>query len=73
MAIERIDEELCIECGACVDSCPMDVIRMDPASGKAIIRYGEDCMICDQCALDCPVDAITVTPHKASPLVLSWG
>ena len=29
MAIERIDDEICIGCGDCVNSCPMDVIRMD--------------------------------------------
>ena len=73
MAIEKIDEEICIGCGDCVNSCPMDVIRMEEETGKAVIRYGEDCMICDQCALDCPVDAITVTPSKTSPLTLSWG
>lgn len=73
MAIEKIDQELCIGCGDCVNSCPMDVIRMDEETGKAVIRYGEDCMICDQCALDCPTDAITVTPSKTSPLTLSWG
>jgi len=73
MTIEKIDEELCIGCGDCVDSCPMDVIRMDADTAKAVIRYGEDCMICDQCALDCPVDAITVTPSKTSPLTRSWG
>lgn len=73
MAIERIDKDVCIGCGECVDSCPMDVIRMDAESGTAIIRYGEECMMCDQCALDCPVDAITVTPYKATPFITSWG
>jgi NAD-dependent dihydropyrimidine dehydrogenase PreA subunit len=73
MAIEKIDDELCIGCGDCVNSCPMDVIRMDNEAGKAVVRYGEDCMICDQCALDCPTDAITVTPTKTSSLILSWG
>jgi NAD-dependent dihydropyrimidine dehydrogenase PreA subunit len=51
----------------------MDVIRMDEATGKAVIRYEEECMICDQCALDCPVDAITVTPFKSTPFITSWG
>jgi NAD-dependent dihydropyrimidine dehydrogenase PreA subunit len=73
MAIEKIDAELCIGCGDCLNSCPMDVIRMDDEAGKAVIRYGDDCMNCNQCVLDCPVDAITVTPYKAVPLITSWG
>ena len=31
--------------GLCVNSCPMDVIRMDEEAEKAIIRYPEDCMM----------------------------
>lgn len=29
MSLERIDETLCNGCGTCVDTCPMDVIRLD--------------------------------------------
>ena len=56
-----------------MNSCPMDVIRMDDESDKAVIRYDEDCMNCEQCALDCPVGAITVTPYKTTPFITSWG
>jgi len=73
MAIENIDQDLCIGCGDCVNSCPLDVIRMDDEGDKAVIRYGEDCQNCEQCALDCPVEAITVTPYKATPFITSWG
>ena len=73
MAIELIDAVLCSGCAACVDSCPMDVIRMDPDEDVAVIRYGEDCMMCELCVLDCPEDAIAVTPYAASPPVASWG
>lgn len=73
MTISRIDADRCTGCAACVDSCPMDVIRMDEAAGKAVIRYGEDCMNCEQCALDCPVDAIDVTPFTSTPFITSWG
>ncbi|MBW1806087.1 MAG: ferredoxin family protein [Deltaproteobacteria bacterium] len=73
MSIEKIDHELCNGCGICVNSCPMDVIRMDEEEGKAVIRYQEDCMLCEFCVLDCPEDAITVTPEKSSPLMVSWG
>ena len=73
MAIENIDRDVCIGCGDCVNSCPMDVIRMDDEGDKAVIRYGEDCQNCEQCVLDCPVEAITVTWDKATPFITSWG
>lgn len=72
MSIELIDPELCNGCGICVNSCPMDVIRVDEAGEKAIIKYPEDCMCCDACEYDCPVDAIYVSPEKYEPLLVSW-
>lgn len=73
MAIEKIDPELCTGCGICVNSCSVDVIRMDEESQKAVIRYPEDCMLCEFCALDCPEGAIIVSPDKKAPLIVSWG
>jgi NAD-dependent dihydropyrimidine dehydrogenase PreA subunit len=73
MSIEKIDPELCTGCGICVNSCSVDVIRMDESAQKAIIQYPQDCMLCEFCVLDCPEDAITVTPDKEAPLIVSWG
>ncbi len=73
MAIEKIDHELCTGCGTCVNSCPMDVIRMDEESQKAVIQYPEECMLCEFCATDCPTNAIYLTPGKDAPLIISWG
>lgn len=73
MTIAKIDPELCNGCGICVNSCSMDVIRMDNKVKKAIIKYPEDCMLCGECLEDCPVNAITVSPVKTAPLLLSWG
>ena len=73
MSIERIDPDLCTGCGICVDSCPMDVIRMDNQSNKAVIKYPEDCMLCMFCELDCPENAIYVSPEKKVPVIIAWG
>ena len=72
MTIERIDAELCNGCGICVNSCPVDVIRMDTESQKAVIRYPEECMCCDYCELDCPQDAIYVSPERYVPHMVAW-
>ena len=73
MAIESIDPGLCNGCGTCVNSCPMDVFRLDTKTKMAIIKYPEDCMLCGWCVVDCPERAVTVTPDKKSELTVSWG
>ncbi len=73
MAIEKIDPALCEGCGICVDSCPLDVIRMDAKSKKAVISYPDDCMLCLACERDCPTRAIYVSPEKKIPFLLAWG
>jgi NAD-dependent dihydropyrimidine dehydrogenase PreA subunit len=73
MTIEKIDVDLCVGCEICVDSCPMDVIRMDDKNEKAVIQYPEECMICLFCERDCPEGAIYVSPEKTVPVLLSFG
>ena len=73
MAIQPVNLDLCNGCKICVRICPTDVFRMDPETGKAVVRYPEDCMLCGFCELDCPEGALTVTPEKHSRLIVSWG
>ncbi len=71
MVISKIQG--CIACGTCMQTCPTDVIRLDSATGKAVITYPNDCQICCLCVAYCPADAITVTYDKSNPVVISWG
>ncbi len=72
MAIQKIDERLCVGCGVCVDTCPMDVIRFNDKKKRAYVAYAADCMSCFLCEEDCPRDAIHVTTKRASPIPMPW-
>ena len=51
-----IDQELCVGCGNCVESCPVDAITLDD-----IATVNRDlCLGCGLCAGVCPEEAITL-------------
>ncbi len=60
--IDFLDESKCNGCGKCVESCPMDVFRLDKGKKKAYAAYPNDCQTCFCCELDCPVAAIKISP-----------
>ena len=51
----RIDPDLCIACGSCLDACSYKAIR----EGDAYSIVGERCDECGNCRLACPVGAIS--------------
>jgi NAD-dependent dihydropyrimidine dehydrogenase PreA subunit len=61
-----IDSALCTGCQRCVVICPTDVMRMDDASGKAIVAFPEDCHACFLCVEDCEPRAIALDPSVAN-------
>ncbi len=71
MAIQKIDEALCIGCEICIEDCPTDVIRLSKER-KAYIAYLEDCIVCFQCTTNCPADAISVSSLPARELILPY-
>lgn len=58
----KVDHDKCIAekgCSVCIDVCPLDALRIDPDTGKAMMRYDE-CWYCLPCQVDYPTGAITV-------------
>lgn len=51
------DEEKCIDCGICIDVCPMDVDMIDN-SRKRI--NGTECILCMKCVEECPQNALSM-------------
>jgi len=72
MSIEKIDSTLCIGCGICVESCPVDVVRLDIRTRKAEIRYPQECTLCAICEINCAQSAIYVGPRKDYPPPTHW-
>ena len=73
MSVEKIDLDKCIGCGTCVETCPMDVFRLDEQTDKSKIVYPEDCQICHLCRIYCPEDAISISSAKCVSPMVSWG
>jgi NAD-dependent dihydropyrimidine dehydrogenase PreA subunit len=59
-----IDPAVCNGCGACVEVCPNEAIRL--VSGKAVINQ-EKCAACATCAGACPLQAILEEAPLALP------
>jgi NAD-dependent dihydropyrimidine dehydrogenase PreA subunit len=53
--LRETDQEQCIGCGACVDICPVNVIRME---GDFPVIDKEWCIGCGVCAVPCPTSAV---------------
>ncbi|MFC2008309.1 FAD-dependent oxidoreductase [Chloroflexota bacterium] len=66
----QMSTELCpAGCYICVDSCPVDAIRLDE-QGKPFLAYPDDCTSCLLCETDCPVSAIKVVMRVQIPTEL---
>jgi len=53
------DKELCVDCGACISTCPTQALSLDRDNFKLIFDF-DKCVACGTCADVCPVKAITI-------------
>ncbi|MBS3815436.1 MAG: 4Fe-4S binding protein [Hadesarchaea archaeon] len=54
----HLDEDSCIECGACVSICPTDALKLD--DDFSLILDEDKCVYCKACVPACPVRALNV-------------
>jgi electron transfer flavoprotein alpha subunit len=55
MNLPKVNTDLCIGCGICIDICPMNAISL--VDGKAFIDP-DQCGNCRVCKSECPMHAI---------------
>jgi NAD-dependent dihydropyrimidine dehydrogenase PreA subunit len=66
-----IDQALCIQCGACVDDCPFNIIEMAPDYPALNPNRVHHCIQCQHCLAVCPTGALSILgrdPQNSLPL-----
>jgi len=61
--IAGVNEELCEECGTCVDICFMKAVSMN--EGETAVIEKDRCIGCGLCASHCPEEAISMNPRES--------
>ena len=53
----QVDHDTCTGCGACVGTCPVEVLEMKDGKASYI---GDGCIDCGACVSVCPVEALSL-------------
>ncbi|NLW22941.1 MAG: 4Fe-4S binding protein [Tissierellia bacterium] len=53
----KIDNEKCTKCGLCIETCPINIIRME---GDMVLMDETRCIKCKTCVGVCPSKAIYI-------------
>jgi H+/Na+-translocating ferredoxin:NAD+ oxidoreductase subunit B len=59
--VMNIDEDACVGCGACIERCWMEALKMD---GNLVVRDFHRCIGCGICSYVCPSDAMKLAPRE---------
>jgi ferredoxin len=58
-----IDNDACIGCGACIDRCWMEALKME---GDLAVRDANRCIGCGICRYVCPSDAMKLVLRETA-------
>ena len=56
----EINFEKCTGCGTCIETCPVDVYKIDESKGKIKIIAINECIDCKACEVQCPEECIEI-------------
>ncbi len=62
------DNEACIDCGACVERCPMKAMSLGP--DEKVVFDRDKCFGCGLCVTTCPTDALILERKPDDQLML---
>lgn len=54
----KIDIDKCDGCGTCVDTCPVEVLKIEEE--KCIVADLDECLVCMACEVQCPNSVIKI-------------
>lgn len=56
----KVNKDLCIQCGACAEACPVDAVYIEPETGAPYV-----CIHCGRCVRFCPQNCLELveSPH----------
>ncbi len=57
--ILELNKDTCIQCGACIERCPLEAITF---GDDGFPQMATECAVCGQCAYICPAGARQLTP-----------